>query len=242
MTLPLEYDLAVPPAPAGTSVPTGAVAKEILFEDHFWGDQWWMTLREASRLRHIIDAIQLDPVPDAATTRMELDALLKMQASKDREDRRAAITAEHSALPGYYASILLTDPPGNQKTDKVIKASIVWSRGPIMALKFKYKRPRPSQLEPRLKPMLELPRHAAYPSGHSTQFHLIAHVMGAISGNTQIEASLLDFAADVALNREYAGFHYQSDSKAGMKLAAELAPHFLKLFAREVDEARTEWQ
>lgn len=237
MTLPLEYDFTMP-----TSVAAGAAAKDVIFEDHFWGDVWWTTLRDASRLRHITETIQLDPVPDAARTRKELDALLKMQESDERSDRRAAITAENSALPVHYASILLTDPPGNQRTDKLIKAAIVWSRGPIMALKFKYKRPRPSQLEPRIKPMLELPRHPAYPSGHSTQFHLIAHVIGSISGNKVLETALLEFAADVALNREYAGFHYESDSKAGKVLAAALAPHFLKQFEREADDARTEWQ
>lgn len=220
--------------PAGASPPT-------TYEDHFWADQWWLTIRDASRLRHITDGINLKPVPNAAGTRKELDDMLAKQASPEREKRRADITAQHDALPTFFWPLLMTQPPGNAKTEALVKTAVAWSRQPIMALKYRYKRPRPSQVEPRLMPMIEVPRHAAYPSGHSTQLHLIAHVVHAVTGRTDMKDAFLHFADEVALNREYAGFHYESDSAAGAELAVALAPHFLTLFETQLKEARQEW-
>jgi hypothetical protein len=226
---------ATPVSPAaGASPPTR-------YEDHFWADQWWLTIRDASRLRHITDSIHLEPVPDAAATRKELDDMLAKQASPDREHRRADIIAQHEALPSFFSPLLMTKPPGNARTEGLITTAVVWSRQPIMALKYRYKRPRPSQVEPRLMPMIEVPRHAAYPSGHSTQLHLIAHVVHAVTGRTDMRDAFMHFAGEVALNREYAGFHYESDSAAGAKLALALAPHFLTLFDDELRQAQREW-
>jgi hypothetical protein len=224
---------------ANNAVPAGTPPTE--FADHLWDDKWWLTIRDAGRIRYITDQINLNPIPNAAQTRAELDELLVKQASKEREDRRADIIEQNSGFPGSFASILLSDPPGNVNTWKVIWTAVFWARQPIMALKYRYKRPRPSQLEPLLTPMLLMPRHAAYPSGHSTQFHLIAHVLYAVTGRVDIKNAFLHHADEVAVNREYAGLHYASDSAAGASLAQQLAPFFLDIYADDVTTAKMEW-
>ena len=40
-----------------------------------------------------------------------------------------------------------------------------------------WNRPRPSQLYPVLLPPIAVPAHAAYPSGHATEAHLLAMVL-----------------------------------------------------------------
>lgn len=225
--------------PARDVVPAGTSPTE--FADHFWSDQWWLTIRDASRMRYITDQITLDPVPGVGEIRAELAELLRKQASKEREDRRADIIAQDHSLPSAFQTILLTDPPGNVNTWKLVMTSVFWSRQPIMVLKYRYKRPRPSQLEPLITPMLEMPRHAAYPSGHSTQLHLIAHVLYAVTGRDDIKSAFLHHADEVALNREYAGLHYASDSSAGAALAEQLAPFFIDIYADDVAAAKTEW-
>ena len=106
-------------------------------------------------------------------------------------------------------------------------------------------------------PPIEPPQHAAYPSGHSTQAHLIAHVLTAIVGaraNTDHTAfgstdaitrnPYFDMAERIARNREVLGLHYRSDSMAGIGLAAEI---FSRMegdadFTAELALARAEWQ
>ncbi|MEO0913414.1 MAG: hypothetical protein AAFY59_10560, partial [Pseudomonadota bacterium] len=105
--------------------------------------------------------------------------------------------------------------------------------------KRRYARPRPSQLHPALMPPIDPPKHAAFPSGHSTQAHLTAHILkhlmpdmvrhhyGAWDAGSQsrpeIERDpLFDMAERIARNREVMGLHYVSDSVAGEKLAKAL--------------------
>jgi len=214
------------------------------FEDAFWDDKWWLVLRDASRVQHIIDSIELPPVPGEAETREEIVELLKKQASPEREDRRAEIIIENDALPPYFNSILLLDAPGNEQTGKLITTAVVWARVYIMGKKYRYKRPRPSQLEPLITPMLPLPRHPAYPSGHSTQLHLVALVVHEITKQPAIGKAFWHHADEVALNREFAGFHYRSDSVAGERLAEGLARHFFEQeqFKDLIDAAKREWR
>src|SRR5437868_15103207 len=97
------------------------------------------------------------------------------------------------------------------------------------ALYFKghYNRARPSQLCPALLPPIPVPGHASFPSGHSTQAHLmmlcLVHVLEEADvpqpDRDAISADLRVLADRVARNREIAGLHYASDSKGGVALA-----------------------
>jgi hypothetical protein len=99
----------------------------------------------------------------------------------------------------------------------------------VMHYKARYNRPRPSRLSPRLTPLIEVPGHASYPSGHSTQAHLVARCLEEVM---PVEIALpcaalgkkafgpLQCLADrIARNREVMGLHYPSDSSAGKHLA-----------------------
>ena len=118
-------------------------------------------------------------------------------------------------------------------------------------------RPRPSQLSPALMPPIAVPGHASYPSGHSTQSHLLsgllAQVMPAaatgvlvtVSPTTIPSASLLDRLAErVSRNREVLGLHYPSDTAAGRNLAGQSLPLLLQCptVAAYVTNAQKEWQ
>jgi membrane-associated phospholipid phosphatase len=76
---------------------------------------------------------------------------------------------------------------------------------------------------PALLPPLEVPGHASFPSGHSTQAHLMALCMiDVIAGKPQTPTMAIDLwtlADRIARNREIAGLHYPSDSAAGVCLA-----------------------
>jgi membrane-associated phospholipid phosphatase len=115
-----------------------------------------------------------------------------------------------------------------------------------MHFKHKFQRPRPSQLCPALKPPLEVPGHASYPSGHATQAFLMAACLKeALTGSPHaVAAPVLDaLAARIATNREIAGLHYRSDTLGGQALAANLlvALKDVRSFKTTVAAAKKEW-
>jgi hypothetical protein len=75
-------------------------------------------------------------------------------------------------------------------------------------------------------PPIPVPGHPAYPSGHSTQAHLMALCVKDVLPTAALQNALgevIDELADrIARNREIAGLHFESDSKAGENLAQSL--------------------
>jgi acid phosphatase (class A) len=112
---------------------------------------------------------------------------------------------------------------------------------PLFFKKAEHNRVRPSYLDPTLTTAIPVPSHPAYPSGHSTQVHVIAHILGEFV--PQHRTLYFESAERVAHNREIAGLHYPSDSKAGKLLAEQLVvlllsnPDFLSMF----NQAKSEW-
>jgi membrane-associated phospholipid phosphatase len=60
----------------------------------------------------------------------------------------------------------------------------------------------------------------AYPSGHSTQSHLLYYVLSELYPNLKTE--LLKVTEDIVFSRQMAKAHYPSDIKFGKKLAKSL--------------------
>lgn len=85
------------------------------------------------------------------------------------------------------------------------------------------------------------PGHPAYPSGHSTQAHMIAELYARMFPAKRDE--LFAEAYGVARNREIAGLHYASDTVAGRDLAVQLVDAFLKVpaLSRLFEQAKREW-
>jgi hypothetical protein len=137
----------------------------------------------------------------------------------------------------------LTQPIGKYTAQQHLErlATIVFLEAGCVAMNQKalFNRPRPYQLCPAIKPFFtDVPRHAAYPSGHSTQLHAIAYVIwNGLSGTRYGEAGahLIDYVGAVARRREVAGLHYASDTVAGMSLAKRIADAYLveETFIRE---------
>lgn len=216
-------------------------AADPVFPDDWWSDQFWLALRDASLYNRISDTVRLTGVPDATETRAELDDILTKQASAALAARRSDIVEQATGLPAYLKRVVFADAERNPATSQIIDLAISFPRPLIMHFKHHYKRPRPTQLEPRIRPIVDCPHHAAYPSGHSTQLHLIALVLGEVTGRKEIGAAMWSIADEVAENREYAGLHYRSDSLAGVQLAKGMLPFFMTLFAGEIGKARAEW-
>lgn len=217
-----------------------AQPKLVQYPDHWWGDEFWQELKKAGMYSHWIGDIDLPEPPDEEVTRAELKAILEFRNAADFGERLPEIIEENAGPPAYYHRMLLTDQERNKLTGALLSTAIVWALPFIMYFKHKWKRARPMQFEARIRPVVDCPAHPAYPSGHSTQSHLVALAMGQVTGRQDIKDALWSAADRIAQNREYAGLHYPSDSRCGALLAQKLLPLFLSEFAKSVEQARQE--
>jgi len=182
-------------------------------------------------------------VKTPARTLAELN-MLEVLMLEDREHYLEEALAQADAAPQYYTA-LLGIAAGKKPWTKALMSYLV-RVGEFVALHYKvhYNRPRPSTFDPGLTPPYGPPGHAAFPSGHSLQMHLMSFVLLQIAGialrvgpkpatwaslrlNEPIplgtDSALFWLAIRIAKNRERLGFHFESDSVAGRQIAVSLS-------------------
>ena len=175
---------------------------------------------------------------------------LVIAASNERADALAEILSQRDEFISYFLNMMTAQPGSYPATTKILGiASLI---GTFVAMYFKilYNRPRPSQLCPALLPPIEIPGHASFPSGHSTQAHLMALCMNDVLNSLLQQNTIVDdlwtLADCIARNREIAGLHYPSDTAAGVALA--YWTHYLlnsagqTHYQQAVNAAAGEWQ
>lgn len=174
--------------------------------------------------------------------------LLVTAAMNERADALAEILSQSDEFVSYFLNMMTARPGAYPYTTKVLAiASLV---GTFVAMYYKalYGRPRPSQLCPALLPPIEIPGHASFPSGHSTQAHLMALCMGDVLTGLAQSATMYDdlwtLADRIARNREIAGLHYPSDSLAGVLFAQLIHPLLsgTTRYKAALTAAQGEWQ
>ena len=189
--------------------------------------------------------IELTPPPKQdAEIKKELQQLAEIM------DYRAGVALEALAqcngIIDYFRGILSFTSVSHPKTFGLAAIAIRVGEFQVMHYKARYNRPRPS---PRLMPLIEVPGHASFPSGHSTQAHLVARLLEEVMPfeivrpNGDAPGPLQCLADRIARNREVIGLHYPSDSVAGKELAngtftlLKECPAVKEL----IDGAKSEW-
>ncbi|HEY0204052.1 MAG TPA: phosphatase PAP2 family protein [Acetobacteraceae bacterium] len=164
------------------------------------------------------------------TLDIELNDLVTA-AENERADALGEILSQSDEFISYFLNAMSARPASHPKTTQVLAIASLVATLAAMYLKGLYARPRPSQLCPALLPPIEVPGHSSFPSGHSTQAHLMALCMADVlagppppappppSRATTME-TLATLADRIARNREIAGLHYATDSLAGKAVAA----------------------
>jgi hypothetical protein len=197
------------------------------------------------------DRIDLPKPPEGADLDKELRQLAEIM------NYRAGVALEAIAqcngIIDYFRGILTFTSSTHPKTFGLAAIAIRVGEFQVMHYKAKYDRPRPSRLSPRLMPLIEVPGHASYPSGHSTQAHLVARCLEEVmpvevalpvaAPNGQEPGPLQCIADRIARNREVMGLHYPSDSRAG-KILADETFKLLKecpTVQEMIDGAKSEW-
>ena len=182
------------------------------------------------------------PSNDSEETRAELDLLLQYQEERTQAQINQTISeidANNFIFGGR--TIGSYGQENFPKTTELITEGLFDLARPIIASKVQFDRVRPHFLDDRLNPAIDVPEHAAYPSGHSTQAHFIAGILSLV--NPELEVQYFEEAAQIARNREIVGVHYASDSEIGKDLALQIIAILLEdeKFQKLILEARREW-
>jgi membrane-associated phospholipid phosphatase len=257
----------------GPNVPASApmigslpIINVLNFSDRNWSAEWyaWLALNQFAAT----PLTSIDPhtqptwpnwVPYPAPTNWsalneqpqvqgEIQGLVTA-AMDERADALAEILSQADEFISYFLNMMTARPGAYPQTTRVLSiASLV---GTFVAMYFKnlYARPRPSQLSPALLPPIEVPGHASFPSGHSTQAHLMALCMNEVFNGLPQQSTMVDdlwtLADRIARNREIAGLHYPSDSAAGVAIAQAVLPKLKAAsqtkFNQAVAAAAEEW-
>jgi acid phosphatase (class A) len=195
--------------------------------------------------REVLIALPVAPPPDNSSdeTRAELDELLELQRA--RTGTQLKMITKHLEYDGVCVAILaasnrkLTRAP---KTKALLGHVQVDASLAIFHAKKRFNRARPHQLEPRLHPAIAVPTHPAYPSSHALQGYLVARTLSLLF--PQNSEDLMVVGVEIGREREIAGLHYPSDSKASRALGEELFSRLQQneKFLAEVEAARKEWE
>ena len=157
----------------------------------------------------------------AERVQRELDMLVSLMEYRDGVMSEAI--AQATNIISYFQGLVGFTDASHPETTNLCIIALNLGQFAVMLYKQMFDRPRPSQLRPALMPEMEVPGHASYPSGHSTEAHLIAHVLELVLDPYHPARKLLHPLADrIAINREVMGLHYRSDSEAGKYLAEKI--------------------
>jgi len=158
----------------------------------------------------------------------EIEELLWKQFHPERDERMDAINAEVGDYTYRILHSIGIDPHQHPHTFGLINTLSFIASLIVMNWKRYYWRARPSQINRHIEPAILVPAHFSFPSGHSTEVHLIAEALKYVLEGSNLDANArIDHeATEIAENREWAGVHYASDTAAGKTLAVAIWEKF----------------
>ena len=226
-------------------------SKQANFPDQYWRPEFEVYTYYPAFFDHgkeLLDVVVSGPPQNGDVLAGEIEDLRKKQQElnehyDERERRREEIEWEMDHLARSYQTTLLIGPEAYSKTWQLMNTMSDLALVPVMHFKKRFARARPNQIDPTIDPLIDVPGHPAFPSGHATQNFLIAHFLSEVIGDdAELIARVFAIARRVAENREWAGVHYRSDTEAGEELAREIFPIMRRAFAEPIKAAIEEWQ
>jgi acid phosphatase (class A) len=160
---------------------------------------------------------------DSAATRNELDALLSLQSSRTPAQISAARADRKTEVDRFFGALGLDpvkfpDVPHVRRLAERVEDDV---RIYVRAVKYRFKRLRPYEIEPRIEACISDVRgDLSYPSGHAAYGYAMAALLTAMV--PERGAELLIRAEEFARQRMICGVHFQSDLAAGKAAASKL--------------------
>jgi membrane-associated phospholipid phosphatase len=159
-----------------------------------------------------------------------------VQAYADlRPDRVSETIAQLAGPHAFLGSVAFVSPDRTPWTVEVLAAAYRFAIFVEVRLKHALACRRPIEYSPQLQPMILTPAHGTMPSGHATESFIMALVLwrlisssGGVYAGPLWGAQLMRTAARIAHNREVAGVHFATDSKAGALLGLTLGQYLVE--------------
>jgi len=189
------------------------------------------------------EMLDITPPPGPDFTRLDTKVLLSMQ-KRDRERARRLPDIQQEAslsVAEFTRPLYIENIAGFEQTEGLFQNILTACEYVGLIYKNKFNRIRPHQFEPRLRPLLAVPAHEAFPSNHAFQCFSIVFAFNTILPEHPATEELARIAQNVAENREWAGLHYPSDTRAGRDLARRFAPYLRDAFAATYNAVHKEW-
>lgn len=182
------------------------------------------------------------PAVGSMVARCEIEGILVMQAETP-EATRVRMKEEETLTVSAFKSVLGSrlDPKSMPRTMAILEKAAKESVAVAHSAKEAWDRPRPPKQDARVKPLVELPTNASYPSGHAALAMVWAKLLSQLAPDRAED--LERRARLVAWDRVVAGVHFPSDVAAGLVLGDAVARRMLESPAlkAELEEARGEW-
>lgn len=202
-----------------------------------WGAEYQAYLDRPLTTAILRERIALVPAPtnNSSETAREIEDLRYLHTKRTEALENSIRNEVNLAVTDFFGEPMekYFDASLHPETSAVL--NYAWSDLGVIIMqeKLRFDRVRPHILAPDLDPVVEVPPHPSYPSGHSAQAHFFARVLSEIYPERAI--AYLARADEIAFHREVAGVHYRSDSAAGALLAEQLFsalkddPEFIRL-------------
>jgi len=190
-------------------------------------------------------AMSFDPPTAAgsAETRRELDELLAMQSSRSGDQMARARADRKTDIERFFEVLGLDaeDPPDLPQLHRLAERVEDDVRIHVRAVKERFRRLRPYEIEPRIEPCIDDVRgDLSYPSGHAAYSYAMVSLLTAMvpERGTQLAARADEFAGQ----RMMCGVHFRSDLAAGQAAAEKLLREMSKVpeFSRDLANATAE--
>ncbi len=170
----------------------------------------------------------LPPVPDAAATRQELDALLELQSHRSEAACLAAADDANKKLARFAGALgLMVDAkdPRLEATARMLDDLRTLQERITSRVKDATNRPRPFRQDARLTPCIERPLTDSYPSGHAAFGMAAALLLADMVPERRVE--LLARGMEYGEQRVVGGVHFPSDVAAGRTAGTIIAAFLL---------------
>ncbi|HVF80455.1 MAG TPA: phosphatase PAP2 family protein [Flavisolibacter sp.] len=169
--------------------------------------------------------------PAAAQSKAELKTIKQRMGQLDEKslaqiiywDAGAPAYRWNQILPGFIAQKqeVQLRMPGSWMNIAIYNATILaWKE------KIKYKRSRPGEVDPSLKPVIDAPKTYSFPCEHSVTAAAAATVMAYFF--PEKKDSILALAHAASQSRVDAGLQFPSDTEAGWRLGEQVAQQIIE--------------
>ncbi len=164
---------------------------------------------------NLVELLPTPPANDSIQTKTELAEVLSTQALRTPEQIKSA---QEDAVENIWRFSKLVNHPQfiEQNLPKFSHffLRIVETEAAVTdPAKDVWKRPRPFQMSPLVKPVVQPPNSWSYPSGHATVGTMMGLILAQMIPEKRTE--ILQRAAEFANNRLVAGVHFRSDIEMG---------------------------